>query len=108
MTETKKSADDNLTKLTKLLTDQGRIIEAGWVSYLRLVMPAGASAVQIEETRRGFYAGAQHLFGSIMQTLEEGSEPTENDLKRMDHIHAELDTFAQSFRIGVGSREGGN
>lgn len=100
--------DDNIKQLTKLLTDQGLIIKAGWVSYKHLVIPATASATQIEETRRGFYAGAQHLFGSIMQVLEEGAEPTENDLKRLDHIHAELDEFAQSFRVGVGSREGGN
>jgi hypothetical protein len=105
---TDKPADDNLTKLTNLLTDQGRIIEAGWVSYLRLVIPASASATQIEETRRGFYAGAQHLFGSIMSILEPGAEPTENDLKRFDYIHAELEAFGQSFRIGVGSKEGGN
>lgn len=101
-------SEDNVTLLTKALTDQGRIIEAGWASYRHLVIPAGASATQIEETRRGFYAGAQHLFGSIMSVMEEGSEPTENDLKRMDQIHTELDTFAQSFRVGVGSKEGGN
>ena len=103
MTEPAKP-DDNITKLTKLLTDQGKIIEAGWVSYLRFVMPASASAVQIEETRRGFYAGAQHLFGSIMTVLDPGAEPTENDLKRFDYIHAELEAFVASFRVGVGAR----
>jgi len=100
--------EDNITKLTKLLTDQGKIIEAGWASYRHLVIPATASATQIEETRRGFYAGAQHLFGSIMSILEPGAEPTENDLKRFDYIHAELEEFARSFRLGMGGREGGN
>jgi hypothetical protein len=99
---------DNITKLTKLLTDQGKIIEAGWASYRHLVIPPTASATQIEETRRGFYAGAVHLFSSIMSILEPGTEPTESDLKRMDHIRAELEEYAQSFRIGVGSKEGGN
>ena len=107
MTEATK-LDDNVTKLTKLLTDQGRIIEAGWASYRHLVIPASASATQIEETRRGFYAGAQHLFGSIMTVLEPGAEPTEKDLKRFDYIHAELHAFVESFRVGVGGREGGN
>jgi len=100
--------DDNVTTLTKLLTDQGKIVEAGWVSYLRLVVPRNASAVQVEETRRSFFAGAQHLFGSIMTMLDVGAEPTEADLGRMDQIHAELQAFAKSFRVGVGSQEGGN
>lgn len=86
--------DNNLTQLTKLLTDSGKLIEAGWVVYKHKLIPASASAVQIEETRRGFFAGAQHLFASIMTVLEPGSEPTEKDLQRMDHIDAELRKYA--------------
>ena len=93
-------SDDNVTKLTKLLVDQGKLIEAGWVTYLHKVMPKGAGSVQIEETRRAFFAGAQHLFGSIMSMLEPGAEPTENDLKRMDHIDAELKAFVETLGIG--------
>ena len=100
--------EDNVTKLTKLLSDQGKIIEAGWLSYLHLVVPRNASAVQVEETRRSFFAGAQHLFGSIMTMLEPGMEPTETDLKRMDYIAVELKEFVQTFRVGAGSQEGGN
>jgi hypothetical protein len=92
---------DNTTRLAQILTDQGKLIEAGWITYLHKVVPASAGAVQIEETRRAFFAGAQHLFASIMTILEPGSEPTENDLKRMDHIHNELQAFAASFATGT-------
>lgn len=86
-------SDDNLTLLTKALVDQGKLVEAGWLAYLHKVMPKSASEIQIEETRRGFFAGAQHLFGSIITMLETGSEPTEKDLLRMDQIDAELKAY---------------
>ncbi len=87
---------DDIKELTKLLADKGKLIEAGWVSYLHLVVPKTAGSVQIEETRRGFYAGSQHLFASIMQVLEDGAEATETDMKRLDNIQAELDEFVRS------------
>jgi hypothetical protein len=90
---------DNTTKLVQALVDQGKIIEAGWVSYLHNVMPASAGAVQIEETRRAFYASAHHLFASIMTMLEPGAEPTEKDMRRLDHINNELRAFAASLSI---------
>lgn len=93
-------SDDALTKLTKTLTDQGKIVEAGWVGYRHKVVPAGAGPVQVEECRRAFFAGAQHLFASIMTVLEPGAEPTENDMQRMDHINNELRAFGESFVAG--------
>ena len=87
-----------LVDLSKRLADEGKLIEAGWISYRAVVLHPQAPAVQIEECRIAFFAGAQHLFGSIMTTLEPGSEPTENDLKRMDLINAELDRFIAEFK----------
>lgn len=87
--------------LTKALVDQGKLIEAGWLSYRYKVIPRGAGPVQIEESRRCFFAGAQHLFGSIATFLDGGDEPTENDLRRMDQIDAELRAFIDSFKAQV-------
>ena len=87
-----------LVDLSKRLADEGKLIEAGWISYRAVVLHPQAPAVQIEECRIAFFAGAQHLFGSIMTTLEPGSEPTENDLKRMDLMNAELDRFIAEFK----------
>jgi hypothetical protein len=38
-------------------------------------------------------AGAQHLFFTIMRTLDPGEEPTEADLKRFDLVAQELQKF---------------
>lgn len=83
--------------LTKQLTDAGKIIEAGWVGYLHLVIPRNASQVQLDETRIAFFAGAQHLLASIVSVLDPGKEPTDADLARMGKIQAELDQFLADF-----------
>lgn len=80
------------------LNDEGKLIEAGWVSYRFLVMPSEVGAVQIDETRKAFFAGAHHLFGSIMTILEPDAEPTEADLRRMDLVHQELQKFMTDLR----------
>lgn len=70
-------------------------IESRWESYRQGVIPADASRLQIEETRNGFYAGAWCLL-SIVTGLDPGTEPTADDLKMLDDVHAELQAFAQS------------
>ncbi len=72
-----------------------KFIEAGWKSYLRIVVPDNASDVQVNETRQAFYAGAATLWQSIMVTLDPEAEPTEQDLQRMDDIQAEVDAIGQ-------------
>ncbi len=94
MTEPK--PDEIHDALARTLTDAGKLIEVGWIAYRQHVLPRDCSQVQLDETRMGFFAGAQHLFGSIMSILEPGAEPTEADLKRMDLIYAELDEFGKS------------
>lgn len=85
-------------KITKRLMDEGFIIKAGWVGYRQLVMPPNCSDIQIRETQLAFYAGAQHLFGSIMSGLDTEKEPTEADMQRMSNIAKELEEFANKFR----------
>lgn len=87
--------DETLEKLSKALTDQGLLIEAGFVAMRHLAMRKDASELQVQEMRRAFFAGAQHLFASIMTVLDEGEddEPTDADMRRMDQIAAELERF---------------
>lgn len=94
MTENLKQVVDNLCRD---LTDRGRLIEAGWVSLKLTTIPADAPQIQLDEMRNAFFAGAQHLFGSIMGILDPGAEPTENDLKRLDLIDKELREFISQF-----------
>jgi hypothetical protein len=85
-----------LGELSKRLTDQGKLIEAGWVGCRIAWVPKDAPEVQIVEMRRAYMAGAQHLFASIMGILDPGAEPTEKDLQRMQLIHEELEAFRRS------------
>jgi len=85
----------DLESLTKTLMNQGRLIEAGWVALRIAAVPPDAPQVQIQEMRKAFMAGAQHLFASIMTGLDEDSEPTSGDMRRMDLIAQELEAFGR-------------
>lgn len=87
-----------VNQASKDLVDKGKIIEAGWVGYLLMVLPENASQVQKDETRKAFFAGAQHLWGSMFSFLEPDAEPTENDMRRMDMINKELNEFVQTLK----------
>ena len=89
----------HLERVTRDLIDSGKLIEAGWVSMRIACDLVDAPADQLREMRMAFFAGAQHLFGSIMSVLEPGDEPTEKDLKRMDLIHTELQDFIKDFEL---------
>jgi hypothetical protein len=82
-----------LEGLSRELTDKGQLIEAGWVALRASAVPLDASEDQLREMRMAFFAGAQHLFGSIMTILDPEAEPTEADLKRMESINDELNKF---------------
>ena len=90
--------------ITRELIDEGRIIEAGFASYKIAVMNPNAGTDQIIETRRAFFAGAQHLFASIMSVLEPGSEPTvciSLSRIRITQIHEELDRFIVELKASI-------
>jgi hypothetical protein len=74
------------------------LIEQGWDGFRQSVVPANASAVQVVEMRKAFFAGAAHLFAQAMLRLDPGTEPTEEDLAMLDGVHAELLAFALSVR----------
>ena len=88
-----------LEQLSRRLADEGKLIEAGWVALRIQAIPLNAPAVQLQEMRLAFMAGAQHLFASIMSMLDPGLEETPADLTRMDLIHKELAAFEQELRL---------
>jgi hypothetical protein len=85
-------------QVTKRFTDEGRLIEAGWQGMRIMVLSSDVPDAQLVEMRKIFFAGAQHLFASIMAIMEEGAEPTDADLQRMELIHKELEGFADELR----------
>lgn len=85
---------DQINEITGRLTDEGLLIAAGWKGFELGVVPLAAPTLQRQEMRLAFFAGAQHLFSSIMGILDPGDEePTAKDLARMDQIAAELKRF---------------
>lgn len=86
--------DEHNSKLIKELTikftKDGKLIEAGWVALRLLTTMENTPEQQLNEMRRCYFAGAQHLFSSIMMMLDPGTESTNADLKRLDMINSEL------------------
>ena len=87
---TKFTRDEVATELTKVLTDKGLLIEAGFAAFRHFVIPPDAPHKQVLLVRHAYMAGAEHLFSSIMNIMEEGAEPTPADMRRMDLIYKEI------------------
>lgn len=87
-----------IDQMTKKFTDEGKIVEAGWQAYRMLSIPPNAPEIQVKECRLAYFFGAQHLFASLMGVLDDGSEPTEADMRRLDLIHKELESFVKQFK----------
>lgn len=85
----------------KVLTDKGKLVEAGFLSLRLSVIPKDAPPVQVDEMRLAFVAGAQHVWASIMTMLDPGRDPTAKDLRRMALISDELDTMAKELTLRV-------
>lgn len=101
MSDMEAAARKALDKLAAGLADKGLLIEAGWASLRAAAVPLDAPKVQLDEMRNAFFAGAQHLLGAMMQFLEPGEEPTRKDMRRMDRIAKELETFGEQLKARV-------
>lgn len=87
-----------LEQLTKKLADDGKLVEAGWMSLRIMALPLDAGAAQVGDMRMAFMCGAQHLFASMMMMLDPGVRETEADLTRMELIDAELEAFGEELK----------
>jgi hypothetical protein len=85
-------------ELTKKLMDAGLIIEVGWQGFQSTCIPKDASTHQRIDMRNAFFAGAVHLYASIMTGLEGGTEPTSKDMNRMQNIHDEITEFSEKLK----------
>lgn len=97
--EVRRRLDAEINKLMKKASDDGRLIEVGWLSLRLASMAPDAPQSQIDAMRALFFAGAQYLFGSIMNMVESGSEPTDADLRL---IHHELEAFITIYSMKHG------
>lgn len=91
-------------ELSKQLVDRGKIVEGGFAGFAT-TMP-NASEHQISDMRIAFFAGAAHLFRSMMVVLDSGEEPTEQDVARMGRINAEVEQFEAWFKANCMKTKG--
>ncbi|HEX6992400.1 MAG TPA: hypothetical protein VF151_10960 [Gemmatimonadales bacterium] len=95
---------ENLQRLADAVTgdllDAGAVIGAGWLAFERQVLSPQAGEAQRREMRLAFFAGAQHLFASVMRGLDPEAEPTMRDIERMSKLADELQRFASQFMRG--------
>ena len=87
-----------LNQLSRRLADEGKLIEAGWISLRLYAMSPDAPPVQLREMRMAYMAGAQHLFASIMGILDPGVQETPGDMRRLDLIQRELLAFGDELK----------
>jgi len=75
-------------------------IHAAWEAFSTL-LPEPTSLEnnqRRQDAHLAFWAGAATLFYALMlHGLDEGEEPTADDMKRMDAIHAQIENFAKGF-----------
>lgn len=76
--------------------DRGKLIEGGWRAFVVVGGLTDAPEQQLNEMRKAYMLGAQHLYASIMGVMDPGTEPTDKDLRRMSLIHEELEAFRRS------------
>ena len=84
--------------ITTKLVDEGLLIEAGFHG-LMLAAYKGAGPEQTEMMREAFFAGAQHLFASVMGMFDSDDDVTDADERRMENIHNELGRFIDDFAV---------
>jgi hypothetical protein len=91
--------EENLKKARKLeqdLADVGKIIEGGFLGLCLMAYPSAPDS-QVKEIRKVFFAGAHHLFNTMISVVDPGEEITDKDLNRMALIQKELDDFINQF-----------
>lgn len=87
--------------VVKKLSDDGKLLEAGFMAMRLAIIPATASEGQISDMRMAYMGGAQHLLASMMAFLDPGpdTEPTMRDMQRMSLISAELEAFEAQMKL---------
>lgn len=93
------TSPEALANLMQKMNAQGRLIEADWLGMRIAAVPMDASVTQVDEMRSAFFAGAQHLFTSIMLMMTDGDDVQDQDLSTLEKIQQELDEFIQVYQL---------
>lgn len=85
-------ADEAGLDLTHKLVSDGKLIEGGFAAYV-LASKLDVTDPRLPALHDAFWAGAEHLWSSIMATLDPEREPTDADMRRMELIQTEVDAW---------------
>lgn len=66
-----------------------------WYSYLTCVIPDDAPDIQVEETKRAFYAGAYSAL-TMINTLASKNLEKEEEVKRFNDLVVEINEFVKT------------
>lgn len=77
----------------KILTS--KIMDTGWRNILEQVVPAETHPDLVKTFKRFFYAGAKHVIDDLVYAadLDDGSEPTADDLSKIEALIAEINEY---------------
>jgi hypothetical protein len=75
-------------------------IKEQWNSYVRAVLPPSVGPVQMIETRRAFYAGAQAMIQILSEGVSDADEVTPGDMSLAEGLQAELEQFGDDVKSG--------
>lgn len=79
----------------RVLARKGRLVRDGWQDYAEKILPDGASAVQRQETRRAFYAGAWELLWRLAE-LGDDSVSEDAGAEVLEATKREIEAFVRS------------
>jgi len=76
-------------------TLNSKIMRTGWSQVLEQLIPPKTHPTMVKGFKRFYMAGAQHLFHSLVYdaALDEGDEPTEADLSKIDALMHEINEY---------------
>jgi hypothetical protein len=74
--------------------DRGQTMAEMWDGYQRMALPfSGPGKVRYNIAQAAFYSGALCLFNWFMVQLDDGTEPTNDDMDRVSKLESEIETY---------------
>lgn len=77
-----------------------RRVREAWADFERAVLPASVGAVQRQEMRRAFYAGAYAIMDTMAAAMSGDDEMTADDERAMLDLAAEREEYLVALQTG--------
>lgn len=71
-------------------------VAESWETYRQAVLPKNASPVQVQETRRAFYAGSYFMLMNVAHNVGDEEASEEEGIENLERLKAECEVFAAS------------